>query len=642
MADLPENNTPAENAQAQANQQSYESAAWMAEIKASERELEKWHKQADKIVDRFLDMRTQGDESKNKYNLFTTNTLILISTLYAKFPKPLVTREYEDESDDVARVAAIMLERCLRVKQRDHFDLAMKNVVQDRLVAGMGQVWFRYEPTIVQDQIPPVLDAFTGAELMPATTMDRLINEEVITDYVFWRDFLWSPARVWEEVRWVARRVKMNKEDAGKRFGEAVANSLNYRSGVTNSEPGESENNPVKYAIIFEIWCKRTKKVYFVSEGVSTCLDVRDDPLQLKNFWPCPKPLLALTSTRSVIPRPDYLMIQDQYTELDELNNRIVVLQRAVKVVGVYDQTSKEIGRIFNEGIENTMIGAANFSQFSEKGGFKGMCDWLPIDQIVTAIQRLREYRTDLVAQIYELSGISDIMRGATKASETLGAQELKSQYGAVRLQFIQMDVAAFVEDALGIKSDIMIKKFQPNTIRMRSNIDRTADGQPSEDGSPPLVDQALQLMKDPTFDYRIEVHADSMAVPEFNAERDARLGYIRAIAEFLTSATPIMEQNPGSAPYLLGMMQWAAAGFRVGRGIEGLLDKAIAAATKAAQTPPAPPPVNPLDIAKSKQATAAAMKTIAETKAQVLENKFIEANPSALAPPPVRPTPVK
>jgi len=642
MADLPENNTPAENAQAQTQQTAYDSATWIAEIKAAERELEKWHKQGEKIVDRFLDKRTAGDEGKNKYNLFTTNTLILISTLYAKFPKPLVTREYEDEQDDVARVAAIMLERCLRVKQRDHFDLAMKNVVQDRLVPGMGQVWFRYEPTIVQDQIPPVLDAFTGIEIEPAATMDRLVNEEVITDYVFWRDFLWSPARVWEEVRWVARRVKMNKEDAGKRFGEAVANSLQYRSGVTNTEPGESENNPVKYAVIFEIWCKRTQRIYFVSEGISTCLDVRPDPLQIKNFWPCPKPLLALTSTSSVVPRPDYLMIQDQYTELDDLNNRIVTLQRAVKVVGIYDQTSKEVARIFNEGVENTMIAAANFSQFSEKGGFKGMCDWLPIDQIVTAIQRLREYRSDLVAQIYELSGISDIMRGATKASETLGAQELKSQYGAVRLQFIQMEVAQFVEDALTIKSDIMLKKFQPNTIRMRSNIDRTPDGQPGEDGAPPLVDQALRLMQDPTFDYRIEVHADSMAVPEFNAERDARLAYIRAIAEFMTSAAPIMEANPGSAPYLLGMMQWAAAGFRVGRGIEGLLDKAIAAATKAAQTPPAPPPVNPLDIARSKQATAQAMKTIAETKAQVLENKFIEANPSALQPPPVRPTPVK
>ncbi len=129
----------------------------------------------------------------------------------------------------------------------------------------------------------------------------------------------------------------------------------------------------------------------------------------------------------------------------------------------------------------------------------------------------------------------------------------------------------------------------------------------------------------------RVEVHADSMAVPEFNAERDARMAYIRAIAEFLTSMAPIIQTNPESAPYLLKIMQWGAAGFRVGRGIEGILDQAIAAAEKALAKPKTPQPP-PIDVAaKAKQANATAILNMAKAAGQTLENKFNQANPSNL-----------
>jgi rubredoxin len=39
-------------------------------------------------------------------------------------------------------------------------------------------------------------------------------------DYVFWDDFRTSPARTWEEVTWVARRVYMGREEGVERFGE--------------------------------------------------------------------------------------------------------------------------------------------------------------------------------------------------------------------------------------------------------------------------------------------------------------------------------------------------------------------------------------------------------------------------------------
>jgi hypothetical protein len=572
---------------------------WLREIVASEKHLEKFWITGDQVVKRFLDIREPGEEVLHRYNLFSTNTEILKSTIYAKIPEVTVEREFRDADDDVARVGAIMLERCILVRKFDEFDCALKQVVQDWLLPGIGNIWFRYEPTIVQEQMAEVTDPVTGAVLTQATTYDRLVNEEVISDYVYWKDFLFSPARTWKQVRWVARRLKFTKADAEKRFGKEKAGELKYTEAAVTGSADKSEpdydsinQNIVRYAEVFELWDKISRKVYWVSKGVDNCIDCRDDPLKLLNFFPCPKPLMSLHSSSDMLPRADYLMVQDQYQELDLLNNRIVVLQRAVKVVGVYDGANEEVKRIFTEMIQSTIIPMTSFREFAEKGGFKGAIDWIPLEMIVKAIEALRSYRQELIAQIYELTGISDIMRGATKASETLGAQELKAQYGAVRIQDRQMTLARFVEEAMGIKAEIVRTKYQPETILSRSNIQYTPDGD--------IAPEAVKLLQDDLVLWRITVMPDTMAIPEFNSERDARMAYVRAIAEMLTAATPLVQQDPTMGPYLMKMMAWAAAGFRVGRTIEGVLDDAVAAMEANAKKPPEPPPPDP-EVEKTK-----------------------------------------
>jgi hypothetical protein len=588
--DQPENKISQEQATGTGatSQGELSSQHWLNEISAAEKNLAKWREQARKIVRRYLDRRDTAQESMNKLNLFTANVQILIATLYAKFPKPVVTREFEDEIDDVARVAGTMMERMLKIRPRDEFDDGMRHVVQDRLVPGMGTVWFRYEPTFEKRQTEAVLDPVTGQVLIQAQEYEEIVDEKVCCDYVFWEDFLMSPARTWAQNRWVGRMVKMTKEDAEKRFGAAIAQQLTYTKGKNRPEDkGTSEEGPddseVNYACVYEIWCKRSKTVYWVSKGFHLILDKKPDMLKLPDFWPCPRPMIALHSTSNFMPRPDYLIGQDQYEELDMINDRITKIERAIKVVGVYDGNNAEVERIFTEGIDNKIIPSRGFRDFMEKGGMKGAIDWLPIEAMVNALQKLREYRQDLIQQIYEVYGISDIMRGSTRASETLGAQQLKAQYGSVRLQFLQMEVATFVEEALQIKSEIIRNFFQPSTILRESNITNSNDA--------PFAQEAIQLIQSPEYKYRVEVQADSMAVPEFNAERDGRMAFVRALAEMMTAAAPLAERNPGIAVPLMKITQWAGASFRTGRTIETVIDQAIRQMEQAAAAPPPPPP---------------------------------------------------
>ena len=109
-------------------------------------------------------------------------------------------------------------------------------------------------------------------------------------------------------------------------------------------------------------------------------------------------------------------------------------LKACCKVVGVYDQAAKGVGAILT-GNENTMVPVADWGQFSEKGGMKGAVDWIPLEMIVLALDKLNVARDTIKGQIYELTGIADIVRGDSKASETLGAQKIKAQFASIRIK---------------------------------------------------------------------------------------------------------------------------------------------------------------------------------------------------------------
>ena len=210
----------------------------------------------------------------------------------------------------------------------------------------------------------------------------------------------------------------------------------------------------------------------WLSKGITELLDAKPDPLGLDDFDPCPRPLFANLTTSSCVPKPDFAMIQDQYDEMDETNNRISLLIIACKVVGVYDRSAEGIQRMLTEGYDNTLIPVDNWAMFAEKGGVKGQIDWLPLDIVVQALGQLQAHREAIKAQIYELTGISDIVRGASKASETLGAQKLKSKYATVRIQKLQDEVTRFAQDILRLKAEILVKHFDPMILAKMANVE--------------------------------------------------------------------------------------------------------------------------------------------------------------------------
>lgn len=544
---------------------------WSMELDLSKRQDQKWVQRAKKIVKRYRDERGATD-SDRKYNILWSNVQTILPAIYAKTPKAEAVRRNKD-SDPAARCAAEILERSLQyeIEQYDDFDEAMAGAVLDRLLGGRGTVWVRFEE-----------DEHRAAD---GTAMSR---GRTPVDYVYWEDFRCSPARVWGEVTWVARRVYMSRADGVERFGDVFKEvPLTHEpiglDDMKDRGASQGETDSMKKAQVWEIWDKPSKQVIWVSEGFDRALDVKDDLYGLDEFWPCPKPIFATQTTDTLEPVPDYSMYQDQAREMDMLTHRIGMLVEAVKVVGVYDASQTGLQRMLSEGVNNTMIPVDNWAMLAEKGGIKGVVDWFPLEQVIKALQQCYMSLEAAKAQIYEITGISDIIRGDTQASETATAQSIKRQFGSLRLRPRQRDVAVFASSILRIKAQLMMDFYTPEALLEMSGIENTAE-------DPSVIPQALQLLKsEPLRAYRVEVASDSLVELDEEQEKQARVEFLGAAGQFLERSLPVAQAVPQLAPLIGEMLMFGVRAFKAGRPIEAAFDQAVQALSQPQAEKPDP-----------------------------------------------------
>lgn len=546
---------------------------WEIELKAALSTLEGWQKQGDRIVQRFLDVRANNASTAttdhaagagSRLNLFHANVTTLSSMLYGNIPKVDVKRRFQDPNDDVARVAGEMLERLLNndiQMNGEDYDSVLRATLQDRLLPGMGIARLRYEvETEEQD-----------TEFGP---IESITYEDAPIEYYHWRDVIWGWARTWSDIPWIAFRSYMNEDEVRERFGEKASKNLQYkRQRVNENDDTQSDpdlDSPWEKAEIWEIWDKTQRQVCWVCLGHERVLDKKDDFLQLNGFYPTPSFFLANATTSHYMPLADFHLAQDLYNEIDVLQTRISTITQAVKVVGVYDKSAEGIQRMFKEGTENSLIPVDNWAMFGEKGGIQGQVDWVPIADIVNALDKLRQLRDENIGLLQQVTGMADVMRGELSGQyEGVGQTQMRAQFGSVRVQKLQDEFARFAGDLMQLKAEIICKHFEPKRIVELANMKYSPDQE--------YLEPALQLLKSPDMAHlRVEIKPESVAMVDFAAIKQERTEYINALSMFMQSAAPLMESDPNAKPFLLQLLQWGLAGFKGSSEIEGVVDKAI------------------------------------------------------------------
>jgi hypothetical protein len=586
---------------------------WQMELSAAKEALTRWHKSCEEIDAQLLDKRDSSNSEEKRLNLYPSNVATQHAMMYGKTPTVSVDRRFADAQDDIARVGAEILERLLNSdieRDSDTSEEAYGHALFDFLANDFGLVWLRYVPDIqtVKGK-PAITDPVTGAvqaDAVPEST--QKVDEDIETDYVHWRDVLWSPCRVHSELTWIARKAQMTRTAMLERFGD-IAKTVPLNSKKQDEANGDAKKaNPWARADVWEIWSKEDKKVYWYVEGHNVTLDVKDDPLGLDGFWPCPNFLVLNATTSSLVPLPEYVLHQDQYRTINTLETRIACLEDSIGVKGGYDKTNDALKRLLTT-TGNVLIPVDNWALHAEKGGLRGVVDWFPLEQVVNALTTLRDVRAEKIELLNQISGMSDIMRGQAAAAGTSATeQSIKAKFGSVRMQHKQDRFARFITEAQRLKAEIIAKHFDAKTILERCNCQFTQNAQ--------MAPQAVDLLKSSNWLFRIVVKPEAVSLTDFSALKQESLEVLGAIGQHLQALQGLMQFGPMFATMGLELLQTSLAGLKGGSRYEALLDKYVAQFEQQQQQPKQPPPPDPKLLAQQMKGQQDMAKIQAELQA--------------------------
>lgn len=560
------------------NEPSAEVRHWLGEIADAKKREKNFRKNGREVIEIYA-----GDKPDEiPFNILYSNVETLLPALFSQVPKPVVQRRFKDE-DPMGKAASLAAQRMLEylcdtnVEGYETFETSMSSGVLDALLPGRGVTAIRYDANVTD----------TAVEW-----------EQICTDSRKWDSIYFGFARKWSKVPWIAYEEYVDKDEAERLFGTEIAAKIEY----TDADKDDDEDDKVadnddeggrKTALVYQIWDRAggNKVRYISAHYTEGYLKSEDDPYGITGFFNCPRPLQFLARSNDMMPVAPYQLYRNQAEELNNITRRITKIITALKVRGVYDGAlGGEVEKIL-ESADLSMTPTDNGATLATQGGIdKAIWLW-PIDKLITVLQQLVQAREIAKRVIYEITGVSDIVRGQSVASETLGAQKIKEAWGTMRLKRLQKETQRYSRDTLRIMLEVAAKKLSVSTWAKATGLPFSTAEQKMQaqqliqaaqmTGQQPDP-QALQIIQSPGWDdvlsvlrdnmqraYRIDIETNSTIDVEATEDQKNISEVMQAIAQFLHGVGPLIES--GTMPFgaAQAMLLTIVRRFRFGTEVE-------------------------------------------------------------------------
>lgn len=571
---------------------------WLDAIELASTEEETWRKKAQETFDLYLQSSGkdgQRTDANKKFNILHSNIETLAPALYNSTPVPDVRRRFND-ADPVGKVVADIQERCLTYSVESYdFDHTMKLAVKDSEIAGRAVTRIRYKPYVAEDG-------------------NSVAYQEVTCEHVPWKHFRRGPAQVWDDCPWEAFELFLTRDELVK-LNKTLGNQVKLDVTLNDADKKDSREVPevFKRARVWEIWDKDHRQVLFIAESLKTePLVVVPDPLELEGFFCTPRPLYSIQTSTSLVPVVPYEIYKAQAEELELVSKRIQVLTEAVKAKALYDARITEMERL-EKADDADNIPIENVSIFADGTGLDKHVLWYPIEVITAALEKLYIARDQIKQTIYEITGIADILRGATEASETATAQQIKTQWGSLRIQDKQKEIQRYARDLFRLKAEIFASKFEWPVLSMMTGIQLPSEAdkqkakmiaaqmQQMQQQLPPEIQSVLGqpsqeeverlLRSDKLRSFRVDIESDSTIRADLTRNQQNMSLFLQGVAQYAQAMGPIVMADKALMPAALQVFVAFARNFKLGRSAEDAIEKVITQAEQQAQLPPPPPP---------------------------------------------------
>lgn len=573
---------------------------WLGEIDDALKREKKYRRLGKESVDLY----EAKDPASTPFAILYSNVETLAPAVYNARPIPMVGRRYKDadpKGKAVAEVSTRILKFLVDTESRDYdsFDDLMQPAVLDGLITNRGLTRFRF------------------------VAQDGKLPECVYGEAVRWDKFFHGYARTWKKVPWIGFEWDMSKDELKKNFPKAKLADLRMTATIeeddASSDKAEDRDElaGVKTYKVFEIWDKASKKVIFLSP---VCPDAPlryiDDPLELSCFFPIPRPMNFMRKVTTLVPTPLYQQYRQQAAELNDITKRLKAIIRAIKYRGAYNSTVEGIEKMLAAD-DNELVPVENMMSMPDNTNMDKLIYTVPTNELAQTAQSLYAQREQVKQVIYEITGISDILRGASVASETATAQNIKNQWGTLRLKKWQKEVQRYCRDALAIMLEIAAAKFEVSTMRAMtglpyfSNEEKQKVGaaieqqkmmaqQQAQPGAPPPqaqpVPPEVELMmnspswedihaimqNDITMHYKTDIETNSTIDAEAAQDKQDISELMNAISQFLNGVAPLVENGTMPIEVAKAMLLAVTRRFNFGPQIEDGLNAMKAPEQKA------------------------------------------------------------
>lgn len=433
---------------------------------------------------------------------------------------------------------ALALEGCLKyIIDSTLFDDDAHQAVNDFLVTGLGIAKIEME---TRTEPVPVINPVDGNEITdPETgevlTKDAITFQTLHSRHFSYSQFRWEPAKDWRRVGWIAFDHYMTKDDIEDTFDVDIDDkgSNNGSDGSNQREEGSATAvTPPKMDkyegvyVVHEIWNKRNKTRLFVTDAYDDLLAEEPDPLELEDFFPCPRPMMALQNGREMEPCPEYWQCSALFDQANEISDRIYHITKQVKDIAFYDDSFVDLQKItlYDDGatipVKNLLD---KLRSLSGKASADSVLYQVDMTSKVAVLSQLMEQWSSIKQKIDEWWGIADIEQGTSNPDETATAQTIKDNWANVRIGQRVQKVAMFFRDVFRIMAEILANKFDLAQIQAMCGIQLSPD-------------QVQTMRSNLARAYVIDVQSDSTML-----ENDAQ--DVNDLTQFMGAFTPWLKE---------------------------------------------------------------------------------------------------
>lgn len=541
----------------------------------------------------------------------------VLSAYYARQPKIITAREFEI-NDDVANTGALIIERLGKYHLRSsNFSETMRAITADYIHAAKATGQIIYEATTAKTKTRvPVQQAQTPEGVIYTDQNGAVINEEIKQDQdglfaeieidqvdedsqrilshpVPFDEILHTPtAKTNSEIVEIAYYFAITKDEAEKKFDAEVIKNYPWQrgqrkpTGVYGEDTKHAEESPDLYMEGWEIYCKKTKKIYFVSEHYPQGFlkQPTEDPYKLKNFFPSPAFAISNKPRKNLYPRPAYVHLRPTLQQLHLMYQRVFGLIDSVRRRAIVDG-DEDIISILTAG-DQEFVSARRLQGIVEKGGLDKMIWYLPVKELVDAIAELNALEDRFKNNAYEWFGVPDILRGQSDPIEALGTQQIKATAAHDRFKIAKMEMQRVARDLIEMMVDLSLEVFSDQKIARICGYNYLSP----EDQQRFIP--ALQFLRDDEERFiRLEIETDSMSFVDEDLKYQRRNMAIQAAVSGVKEVTAMMQQSPTMGALAMKAVLLSLENLEDGKQFSDSIKQISNEMNEQAQQPPPEPP---------------------------------------------------